>query len=339
MSKGPVLSIVSPVYNEEACLSEFLRRVQLAVQALGITHEILLVDDGSVDRSWQIIEDARRDNSAIRAVRFSRNFGHHVALSAGLDYASGEWVVVMDSDLQDNPDEIAVLYRKAQEGFDVVLGRRASRRHGVLKQLLARLFYRCLNYLSDGAFDPRVGVFRIMSRRVVCEVCRLREVSRFFSGLVAWVGFRQTSVDVLHGARFAGDTKYPLRRQIALAVDALLAFSEKPLKLAIYVGTSFAGVGILYALVVVVRAMLGQIAVLGYASLMSAILVVGGVSTMTIGLVGVYVGRVFKQVKARPLYVISERLNFATDHSSAWPDSLSNWPMSGPEGISQGENA
>ncbi|WP_186406067.1 glycosyltransferase family 2 protein [Candidatus Accumulibacter aalborgensis] len=332
-----MLSIVSPVYNEEPCLSEFLRRVELAAADLGVTHEIILIDDGSVDRSWSIIEEALRNNRALRAIRFSRNFGHHVALSAGLDYASGEWVVVMDSDLQDNPDEIAVLYGKAREGFDVVLGRRERRRHGVLKQLLARLFYRGLNYLSDGTFDPRVGVFRIMSRQVVGEVCRLREVSRFFSGLVAWVGFRQTSVDVQHGSRYAGDTKYPLRRQISLAVDALLAFSEKPLKLAIYVGTSFASAGILYAIAIVVRALLGQIAVLGYASLMAAILIVGGVSTITIGLVGVYVGRVFKQVKARPLYVVSERINFAGDHPSAWADPLSSWPISAPAGTDQGE--
>lgn len=307
---SPVISIVSPVFNEQECLPEFLCRVKEALHNLGVPYEIVVVDDGSRDASWQIIEVASRNDSRIRGIRFSRNFGHHVALTAGLDHAAGRWVVVMDSDLQDDPAEIAKLFSKAQEGFDVVLGRRMGRRHGVVKQVLARAFYRCLNYLSGGGFDPNVGVFRIMSSQVVAEVCRLREASRFFSGMVSWVGFRQIGVDVQHGSRHAGETKYPLRRQIGLAVDAILSFSDKPLKLTVYLGMSFAALGMLYAMYIITRAISGHIAVLGYASLMSAILVMGGVTTMTVGLVGVYVGRVFKQVKSRPLYVVAGRLNF-----------------------------
>lgn len=305
----PLISVVSPVYNEEACLPEFCRRLHAVLSSITDEYEIVLVDDGSRDRSWSLIAAAAAADARIKGVRFSRNFGHHVALSAGLDHCSGEYVVTLDSDLQDQPEEIPRLYQHACQGYDVVLALREGRRHGVFKQFLARCFYTLFNHLSDGSFDPRVGVYRIMSRRVVVELARLRENARFFSGLVDWVGFSRSSIMVTHAPRFAGESKYPLMRQLLLAFDAILGYTERPLRLAVYLGLLFTAAGILWALRVVLVALLGNIGVSGYASIMSAVLVVGGVNIATVGIVGLYVGRIFREVKRRPLYVIAEACN------------------------------
>lgn len=297
------VSVVAPVYNERECLEELVRRIDAAL--VGTPHEILLVDDGSRDGSWDEIMRLRQLYPSVCGLRFSRNFGHHVAITAGLDWTRGEWVVVMDSDLQDLPESIPTLLSKAREGFDLVMARRQHKRHGPLKQGLSRSFARAMTWLAGYEFDPRVGVFRVMHRDVVVAVRAMRETPRFFTAITEWVGFRQGWVDVMHGARFAGETKYPLHKQIALAMRGAIGFSDKPLKMAALSGLGLAALGLLYAAYIVVRALLGQISVSGYASLMSAVLVVGGLAIFTTGLVGLYVGSVFSQVKRRPLYVLA----------------------------------
>jgi len=305
----PLISIVSPVYNEEACLPEFCRRAHGALSAITEDYEIVLVDDGSRDTSWSLISQEAARDARVRGVRFSRNFGHHTALLAGLDQCTGDYVVTLDSDLQDQPEEIARLYQQAQEGYDVVLALREGRQHRFLKRLLAQAFYALFNRLSDGGYDPKVGVYRMMSRRVVVELARMRENARFFSGLVDWVGFKRTAITVTHAERFAGETKYPLARQLRLAFDAILGYTERPLRMAVYLGLVFAAIGALWAIRVIVGALMGTIGVAGYASIMAAILIVGGMNIATVGVVGLYVGRIFREVKRRPLYVIAETCN------------------------------
>lgn len=307
-SSQPEVSVVSPVFNERHCIAELVRRVDAALT--GTDYELILVDDGSRDGSWDEIQSLLPAYPALKALRFSRNFGHHVAISAGLDVACGGWTVVMDSDLQDLPESIPLLLDKAKEGYDVVVARRQAKQHGWAKRVLSRLFYRVLSWLADFEFDHTEGVFRVMRSDVVYALRAMRETPRFFVGLVHWVGFRRATVDVPHGSRFAGKTKYPLRKQLILGLRAAIGFSEKPLMVAASAGLVLACLGLGYAAVIVVQALAGRIEVSGYASLMSAVLVVGGLAIATTGLVGLYVGAVFTQTKARPLYIVSasERL-------------------------------
>lgn len=313
------MSVVIPVFNEQECIGELYARLKSVMNSLSVVHEIIYVDDGSVDGSWDSILKLSQQDESVVALKLSRNFGHHVAIGAGLDATAGNWVVVMDADLQDLPEEIPNLYARALEGHDVVMAARKGRKHGAFKQFLGRVFARVISRLGEFDYDPEVGVFRVMSRRVVRHVCGLREVARFFTGLVYWVGFSQVKVDVKHGDRHAGETKYDFSRQLSLAFNGIISFTEKPLKLAVYTGAIFALLGVLYACVIAVRALLGDISVLGYASLMSAILLVGGVTISSIGLLGLYVGRIFAQVKSRPLYILAEAQNRSSVAAQAYP--------------------
>jgi dolichol-phosphate mannosyltransferase len=297
-----LISVVAPVYNERGCLQELVRRIDSALARR--PYEIILVDDGSRDGSWDEIVRLRQQYPRVKGIRFSRNFGHHVAITAGLDWAAGEWVVVMDSDLQDLPESIPALLVKAAEGYHMVVARRQSKQHGLVKRALSRSFAHAMTWLAGFEFDHSVGVFRVMHRDLVEAVRAMQETPRFFTAMTEWAGFQRASIDVTHGARFAGETKYPLRKQIALAMKAAIGFSEKPLQVLVAVGATIAIAGLLYAVAIVVRAFMGGIAVLGYASLISAILVMGGLGIATTGVVGLYVGSVFSQTKRRPLYLM-----------------------------------
>ena len=303
------ISVVAPVYNEEECVPELCRQLLSVLPALADNFEIILVDDGSRDRSWEIICELGRMYPQIKGLRFSRNFGHHNAVTAGLDVTTGDWTVVMDSDLQDSPAAIADLLAKASEGYDVVLARRRNRQFGWFKNLSAKVFYRVFRYVTDSRYDGEAGVFRILSRRVVEALRRLPEVERFFPALVDWVGFRQSHIYVTHGKRFAGDTKYPLKKQVALAVNAMLSFSDKPIVVIVYFGLTVAALSMLYAPYIVVRYLMGKIVILGYASIFTAVSFFGGMTIATLGLVGLYVGRIFRQVKGRPVYIVGDRVN------------------------------
>jgi len=303
------ISIVSPVYNEEACVEELCRQLLEVLPRVTDEFEIVLVDDGSRDASWPIICALGAQHSQVKGVKFSRNFGHQHAISAGLDYATGEWIIVMDSDLQDPPEAIPELLDKAREGFDIVLARRRHRQYGWFKNLSAKIFYSVFRYLTDSRYDGQAGVYRIMSRKVVQNLRRLPEVDRFFPALVDWVGFRQSYINVTHGKRFAGETKYPLRKQIALAVNAMLSFSDKPIAIIVYFGGIVAFLSTLYAGYIFLRGIFGTFATLGYASLFTALCFFGGMTIATLGVVGLYVGRIFRQVKARPVYIVAETLN------------------------------
>jgi dolichol-phosphate mannosyltransferase len=303
----PLLSVVSPVFNENECLEALYGRLTSALTSITHSYEIILVDDGSSDSSWKMIQALATRDPHVRGVRFSRNFGHHLSITAGLDYCDGDWVVVMDSDLQDPPEAIPELYRKAQEGYDVVLARRQGRQHSWPKRILSGVFHAIFGYLTDTEYDSQVGVFRIMSRRVVEVLRQMREADRFFPGMADWVGFSRSFIAVKHGARYAGQTKYPLRKQIPLALNSILSFSEKPLKFVMYMGLLTAILSFLCGVYIVVRGLIKGYPVLGWASQTSAIFLMGGVTVFTIGIVGIYIGRIFRQVQGRPLYVVAER--------------------------------
>jgi len=302
----PLISVVSPVFNEAACLSELYRRLTSTLSQLCDSYEIVLVDDGSSDDSWARISDLSSRDPRVRGVRFSRNFGHHLSISAGLDFAIGDWVIVMDSDLQDQPESIPALYAKALEGFDTVLACRSVRRDSWVKRLTSHGFYKVYASLTDTTYDAQAGVFRIMSRRVVDALRQMRESNRFFPGLVDWVGFSRSRIFVEHARRFAGETKYPLRRQFLLALNTILSFSDKPLFYVMYLGLIMSTLSLTYGLYIIGLALAGKVVIMGYASLASAIFFVGGFAVFAIGIVGIYVGRIFRQVQGRPLYIIAQ---------------------------------
>jgi glycosyltransferase involved in cell wall biosynthesis len=303
------ISVVSPVFNEQDCVRELCLQLCPILEQIADEYEIVLVDDGSHDGSWQAIVELGRENGRIRGVRFSRNFGHHYAITAGMDMCDGDWVVVMDSDLQDLPSAIPDLLAKAMEGWDVVLAHRDQRQFGRFKNLCAKSFYAVFRYMTESHYKGEAGVFRIMSRPAVHAFRRLPEVDRFFPALIGWVGFRQSYVRVKHGERFAGETKYPLRKQISLAVSAMLSFSEKPLVLVAYAGLVMVVLSFAFTCYIVIRAIFWSFAVLGYASILASIFFVGGLILLTLGLVGLYVGRIFREVKGRPLYIVAETAN------------------------------
>jgi len=278
-------------------------RLEGVLHALG-SFEIVLVEDGSPDESWAAIERASREFPDVVGIRLSRNFGQHHAIAAGLAHARGKWVVVMDCDLQDPPEEIPKLYEKAKEGYEVVLARRIRRQDSWLKRLTSRLFYRFLGWLTDAPQDPAVANFGIYHRKVVDAINSLPEPMRFFPTLVRWVGFRTTGVDISHAARPNGDSAYDIRKRLALAADICLAYSDKPLRLVISTGFAVSAVGFCFAAWTVVQALRGEIEVIGYASVIVSIWVLSGLLILIMGVIGLYVGKTFEGVKGRPTFLV-----------------------------------
>ncbi|TGE07957.1 glycosyltransferase family 2 protein [Hymenobacter fodinae] len=305
-SSVPLISVVSPVYQAERVLDELVVRLEAELVPLaGSGWEIILVDDGSTDESWQVICRHAARRPQIRGLRLSRNFGQHHAITAGLDQCLGQWIAVLDCDLQDQPEEISRLWHKAQEGYDAVLARRGQRTDSPVAIWGARLFYRMLEYLTGQAQDPEVSNFGIYHRRLINTILQLRESTRYFPTMVRWAGFRQTSLRVAHG-QTSRPTSYSLARRLQLALDILLTYSDKPLRLAVYLGLLLAGVAFGLGLWMLFRALRGQIVVLGYASLIVSLCFFSGVLITVLGVVGLYVGKTFEGVRARPLYVVAE---------------------------------
>ena len=298
------LSVVIPVYKSEGVLEELYRRLRDSLEPLTRDFEILLVEDCGGDRSWEIIQGLAERDPRVKGIQFSRNFGQHYGITAGLDHCDGDWVVVMDCDLQDRPEDIPRLYARAREGFDVVIARRGIRRHGPLKRFASWTFYRLFSWLSDIEYDGETGNFRIVSRRVVENVRRMREQMRFFGGLLAWMGFPTATVEVQQDPRFAGRSGYSLRRLWRLAGDVIIAYSDKPLRLAIRLGFYMALFAFLFGLFIIYRALFYGIPVTGYPSLIVSIYFVGGMIIAILGILGIYLGKTYDETKRRPLYVV-----------------------------------
>jgi polyisoprenyl-phosphate glycosyltransferase len=304
-SAGVKLSVVIPAFNEEGALPELLLRTGRVLESLGGDWELIVVDDGSTDGTWAIVESAAREDPRIRGIRLSRNFGHQVALTAGLSAAAGAAVITMDGDLQHPPETIAALVAKANEGFDVVYGvRSVSDAEGWFKIRSARLFYRTVNALSSLDLPIGAADFRLMSRRVVDALILMPERHRFLRGMTRWVGFPQATVSYDRDARFRGRSKYTYRAMLKLAIDAIVGFSSFPLRLASMLGLLLAFVGGLYFIYVLGVGLFSDSAVQGWTSVVGVVLVLGGVQLASIGIIGQYLGRMYDELKNRPLFVV-----------------------------------
>lgn len=309
MNESVLLSIVSPVYHAENIINTLVQRIIDEVSKFTENFEIILVEDGGRDNSWAIIEENCSKDKRIKGIKLSRNFGQHYAITAGLDFTKGDWVVVMDCDLQDRPEEIVKLYTQALQGFDIVLAARNNRQDGLLKKIFSILFYKFLSYLSGAEFDYRVANFGIFSRKVINAVNQFREPIRYFPGLIQIVGFKSVTINTTHGSREDGRSSYNFKKSIRLALDVVLAFSDKPLRIIIKLGLFVSFLSFLFAIFSLWQWYNGLIIVRGYTSLIVSIWFLSGVIISILGLLGLYLGKTFEAVKARPIYIVGNRLN------------------------------
>ncbi len=300
-------SIIAPIYNESESLSELYRRVTAVMDSNGEPWELLLVDDGSTDGSTGMILDLARKDPRVRPIIFARNFGHQIAITAGWDYARGDAIVIIDADLQDPPEMILELAKKWKEGYEVVYAVRAEREGETwFKKLTAAFFYRLIYLITDVKIPLDTGDFRLMDRKVVEVLKQMPERHRFPRGMSAWVGFRQIGVPYKRAARFGGQTKYPFSKMVKLALNAITSFSYFPLQVATFFGFVSAGVAILAIPVVIVLRMAGHGQLTGQATTLIAVLFLGGVQLISLGILGEYIGRLYDEAKGRPLYIVRQ---------------------------------
>ncbi len=299
-----MISVVIPVYLCANCLNELCRRLKTILCELSVKYEIILVNDASPDNSWEIIEGLAKSDEKIRGVKLSRNFGQHHAITAGLKYVRGSWVIVMDCDLQDMPEQIPKLYQSALDGNEVVVGLRSVRRDNFVKRALSKAFFALFKFLSGISVDNRIGNFGIYSRKVINSVNALNEQNRSFGALVLWVGYKRAEIVIEHSARFQGKSSYNFGRMAGLAFDTIIAHSDRLLKLTVYFGFSISMAAFSYAAWIVAQFFLLGTPVAGWSSLMVSIYFSTGLIIATIGIVGLYIGKIFDEVKGRPLYLI-----------------------------------
>jgi dolichol-phosphate mannosyltransferase len=300
------LSVVIPVFDEAEVLTALYERLKPVLDRLECVYELLFVDDGSRDASWQQIRRLAETDGCVRGISLSRNFGHQVALTAGLDHAKGEAVITMDADLQHPPELIPQLIARYREGYDVVVTvRRDASRTGLAKRWSSRLFYRLINSLSEIRIEPSGADFRLMSRRAVEAFRQFGERARFTRGLIAWMGFSRATVEYTAQQRRAGESKYTVRRMTSLALDAVTAFSSRPLRLSLYLGIGLFCGACAYTAYAVATFFAGRAAP-GWTSLLLSVLLLGGIQLISVGVLGEYIGRVFDEVKRRPLYFVAQ---------------------------------
>ena len=307
MSQKPVISIIAPIYNEVNNIPELYRRIREVLDPTKDAWELLMVDDGSTDGSTDLIREYHDRDSRVVPIIFARNFGHQIAVTAGLDYSRGDAVVIIDADLQDPPEVFLNMIAKWREGFEVVYAIRTEREGETwFKEFTASLFYRLIYRITDVDIPLDTGDFRLLDRKVVNVMKQMRERHRFLRGMSVWVGFRQTGVEYKRAARFSGETKYPLKKMVKFATDAITSFSYFPLQLAMYIGFAAAGLSILAIPVVVAMRLIGNQAFFGQASTLIAVLFLGGVQLISLGILGEYIGRLYDEAKGRPLYIVSQ---------------------------------
>jgi glycosyltransferase involved in cell wall biosynthesis len=311
---GIVLSVAVPIFNELESLPELYRRVTEVMASQSDPWELILIDDGSTDGSREWIGEIAQSDSHVHPVIFARNFGHQVAVTAGLDKCRGEALVIMDADLQDPPEVIPELIEKWREGYEVVYAVRAEREgESWFKKITAAVFYRLINRITDVDIPLDTGDFRLMDRQVIDVLTSMREKHRFPRAMVAWVGFRQTGVKYQRAARFAGETKYPFNKMLRLALNAITGFSYFPLQIATYFGFVSAGISILAIPLVITLRLIGNAAFFGQASTLIAVLFLGGVQLISLGILGEYIGRLYDEAKDRPLYIVRQDTKKDTD--------------------------
>ncbi len=303
-----MISIVSPVYRAEKILPILVSEINLVMERIGEDYEIILVDDRSPDNSWEVMKVLSSPNSKIKSIRLSRNFGQHSAIFAGLTKAKGDWVVVMDCDMQDQPKEIAKLYKKALEGYDIVLGQRENRKDKFLKKLSSKLFYKVFNYLSGGQFNNEIGNFGIYKKKVIDSILNINDYIKFFPLFINWVGFKSVSIPIEHGEREEGKSSYSISRLLKLAFNVIVSFSDKPLRLFINFGLGISILSFVLGIYYLYLSITHKITRPGFSSLILSIWFLSGIIISCIGIVGVYLGKTFDQAKNRPTFIIDEEL-------------------------------
>ena len=300
-------SIVIPVYNEEVVLCQTYQRLRQVMDTTRESYELIFVNDGSSDHTLEMIKSIRAQDEDVKLISFSRNFGHQIAITAGMDYASGAAVVVIDADLQDPPELILKMIAKWKEGYNVVYAKRTKRKGETwFKKLTARLFYRILSASTDLDIPTDTGDFRLLDRRVCEELKRLPEKNRYVRGLVSWVGFKQTAVEYERDERLAGESKYPLKKMFKLSLDGITSFSYKPIKLATYAGSIIISSGLTYLVVLLLLKIFSKSAIAGWNLVLAMQLVLSGVLLTMMGVTGEYIGRIYDETRNRPLYIVSE---------------------------------
>jgi dolichol-phosphate mannosyltransferase len=308
MANKPHISIVSPVYQAEKIVAELVRQLHENLKNITEDYEIILVNDASPDNSWAAVVGECAKDSRVKGIDLSRNFGQHYAITAGLHYAKGDWVVVMDCDLQDRPDEIPNLYRKAQEGWDIVYARRTERQDKFVKRMISKIFNALFAYLS-GIKSDNVANFGIYHSKVIAEYNNMKEYARAFGTLIRYLGFKSCVVDVKHGQRFEGKSSYTLTKLFRLAVDVILSTSDKPLKLSVKFGFIVSVLSFALALYNIIAKFIGINQLAGFTSTIFSIWFVGGILLFVLGIVGLYIERIFTQVKGRQLYIVRNEIN------------------------------
>lgn len=304
----PKISFVSPVYRAEKILEKLVSEIQNVMSGIQETYEIVLVDDRSPDNSWETMKDLSKKYAEVKSIRLSRNFGQHPTIMAGLSQAQGEWVVVMDCDLQDQPKEVTKLYNKALEGYDVVLAKRKQRQDSFFKKISSSIFSKIYGFFTDTKYDNEIANFGIYNKKVIDSILNISDYIKFFPLFVNFVGFNSTTIEVEHSKREDGNSTYSLAKLLSLAFNTIISFSNKPLKLFVKFGMIISVLSFLFGLYNIYLSLKGDIEILGYSSIIVSIWLLSGIIITTIGVTGIYVGKIFNQVKSRPVYIIDEIL-------------------------------
>jgi dolichol-phosphate mannosyltransferase len=312
MPKIPHISIISPVYGAAALLQELVTRIKKSVSQITEDYEIILVEDHGPDGSWKIIQEICAKDPTVVGIRHSRNFGQQYALNCGLDHACGEWVVTLDCDLQDRPEEIPAMYNKAiNEGFDIILASRQNRQDDFLKKLFSRIFYKILSYLTDTDLDASIANFALYHRKVVDALKSMNDYYRYYPTMIHWIGFKMAKLDIQHASREDGiKSSYNFKKRLTLAFNTIISFSDKPLRLTVKLGLLISLISTIFAILLIILYFLDENSVSGWSSTFASLWFLSGLMITILGMVGIYVGKIFENVKGRPTYIVGERLNY-----------------------------
>ena len=306
MNKTTEISIIIPIYNEEENLKELYKRLFKVLLNLRKTYEMIFVDDGSTDKSFEILNELHKIDNNVKIIQFSRNFGHHIAITAGLDHCTGKLVVLMDGDLQDQPEEIPKLLNKLNKGYDIVYGIKKNRQDKLFKRITSKIFVFLIKKIIQEKIEINNTIFRIMKRKVVLELNKCRETNRYIIGLFGYVGFKQTGIEINHNKRFRGKTKYSLFKMLKLTFDAVFSFSILPLRMTTLIGISISLISFILGTYFILKKIIYSTAISGWSSLIVSIFFLGGIQLIMIGILGEYIGRNYIETKKRPLYSINE---------------------------------
>ncbi|MCK9610706.1 MAG: glycosyltransferase family 2 protein [Candidatus Cloacimonas sp.] len=304
-----MLSIIIPCYNTRECITALYESIKNILGHNKIAYEIIFIDDKSPQKDYEVVKHLSQIDSSVKLIKFVRNFGQQNAISAGLKISKGDWVIVMDADMQDDPIYIPQLYSKVQEGYDIVFAKRINRKHSFIKILESRVYHLCFNWLTGMDTDTTIGNYGIYSRKVVNEFNNMNEQFRSFGLLIKWMGFNCAYMDVEHGKRYTGKSSYNFHKGIILAFNAMIAFSQRPLKFAVLIGFGITFISIIVSIIFIIRWLLGEVAIIGWTSIVLSIWLIGGLNIIILGIVGLYIGKIFEETKQRPHYIIDYMVN------------------------------